>query len=361
MATKLLEKGQLVRSTYEVERFLGEGAFAEVYRVKHRFLGRQAMKVFKMDGITSADTEAMLGEAILLSQMGHPNIVRVFDANVTDTSRGPRGFFTMEYVAGGNLEQFWRSHGSRYVPTETSVNILQQVCRGIAVAHEEKPPIVHRDIKPENILVGYDGGGLRARISDFGLARRVNPMTLLASTKGTPKFKAPEALKDLNNDSCAADVWSLGMTLYLLLADRLPFGDGEPHYDIRPIAPSRVNAQVDAALDRIIYKSLSLDLKERYGSAAALLIDLERWSSRATAKPPMVAGASDMSKTALGERSPDNASDAHRLADQALRIARQRGRLAEAADLMEEAFNKLPALRDEHAARVKLWRRGIVM
>src|SRR5262249_54963080 len=119
---RLLREGHQVRGTYEVERFLGEGAFAEVYRVRHRFLGRQAMKVFKMVGITIEETEQMLGEAIMLSRIGHRNIVRVFDADVTETVRGACGFFTMEYVAGGSLEQFWRSHGSRFVPVETAVD-----------------------------------------------------------------------------------------------------------------------------------------------------------------------------------------------------------------------------------------------
>ena len=74
----ILKDGQKIREAYEVEKFLGEGAFAEVYRVRHRFLGRQAMKVFKRTGLTAAETEEMLGEAILLSQIGHPNIVDYF-------------------------------------------------------------------------------------------------------------------------------------------------------------------------------------------------------------------------------------------------------------------------------------------
>src|SRR5207248_1113647 len=91
----LLEEGQVIRETYEVERFLGQGAFAEVYRVKHRFLGRQAMKVFKRVGMSIDEIHDMLGEAILLSRIGHPNIVRVFDANVLETQRGTCGYFTM--------------------------------------------------------------------------------------------------------------------------------------------------------------------------------------------------------------------------------------------------------------------------
>src|SRR5512141_1233487 len=97
----LINEGQVVRDTYEVERFLGEGAFAEVYRVKHRFLGRQAMKVFKQVGMTAAEAEVALSEAIILSRLGHPNIVRVFDAGTLDTKGDTRGYVTMEYVAGG--------------------------------------------------------------------------------------------------------------------------------------------------------------------------------------------------------------------------------------------------------------------
>jgi serine/threonine-protein kinase len=81
---RLLEEGQVIRETYEVERFLGEGAFAEVYRVQHRFLGRQAMKVFKRVGMSLDEIHEMLGEAILLSRINHPNIVRVFNADVLD-------------------------------------------------------------------------------------------------------------------------------------------------------------------------------------------------------------------------------------------------------------------------------------
>src|ERR1700694_1341196 len=112
---RLLEDGLMIGDTYEVERFLGEGAFAEVYRVKHRFLGRQAMKVFKRSGLSLEDMHEMLGEATLLSRIGHPNIVRVFDANTLTAPRGECGYFTMENVSGGSLQKFWQSHGNQFV------------------------------------------------------------------------------------------------------------------------------------------------------------------------------------------------------------------------------------------------------
>src|SRR5689334_13919901 len=121
----LFSEGLVIRDTYEVERFLGQGAFAEVYRVKHRFLGRQAMKVFKRVGMSLDQIQEMLGEAILLSRIGHPNIVRVFDANTVETKNGTCGYFTMEHVPGGSLDKFWRSHGARFVPIETTLDVIK--------------------------------------------------------------------------------------------------------------------------------------------------------------------------------------------------------------------------------------------
>ena len=192
---QLLAEGTTIRDTYEVERFLGEGAFAEVYRVNHRFLGRQAMKVFKQTNLSVEEVTKMLGEAILLSRIGHPNIVRVFDANTVETEYGTSGFFTMEYVPGGTLDKFWRSYGTKHVQVATCVDIMKQICRGLCVAHSANPPIIHRDIKPQNILVGYEADGLRARLSDFGLAKEVNPLTLLATAAGTLSFKPPEVFR----------------------------------------------------------------------------------------------------------------------------------------------------------------------
>ena len=262
---QLLAEGTKIRDTYEVERFLGEGAFAEVYRVNHRFLGRQAMKVFKQ---TSADVDEvvkMLGEAILLSKIGHPNIVRVFDANTVETKQGTCGFFTMEYVPGGTLDKFWRSYGTKRIPVETCVDLMKQICRGLSVAHNANPPIIHRDIKPQNILVGYEADGLRARLSDFGLAKEVNPLTLLATAAGTLSFKPPEAFSgNRHSDSAAGDIFALGVTLYLLLTDELPFhvdADLGWEQDVKkwkiPDKPSDWNVGVNPKLDRIVMKWIS--------------------------------------------------------------------------------------------------------
>jgi eukaryotic-like serine/threonine-protein kinase len=365
----LLCEGQEIRHAYVVERFLGEGAFAEVYRVKHRFLGRQAMKVFKAEGLSAHEIEQMLSEAIILSRIGHPNIVRVFDADVAETAHGSFGYFTMEYVAGGSLDDFWRSHGGQFVPVTTAVEIMRQVCRGLAVAHSDSPPVIHRDIKPHNILIGYDPDGIRARVSDFGLAKHVNPLTLMASARGTRCFKAPEAFRDPKSDSSAGDVWALGSTLYLLLTDRLPYsalGDMDKFdsssFD-RPMIPaSRLNILVDASLDQIISCALDLDAAKRYASAGEMLKDLDLWRPREISATMKLGSSPDASKSAMGPGGTSfDEQQAQTMARDAIAMSRQLGKLSVAADLMEEAFNKWPNLRKQYEYQLQLWRKGIAM
>ena len=362
----LLRDGQIIRETYEVERFLGEGAFAEVYRVRHRFLGRQAMKVFKNTDMTLQEIEEMLGEAILLSQIGHPNIIRVFNANIFESDGKTLGFFTMEYVPGGSLDRCWQSYQRSFMPVAEAVEILKQVCSGLAVAHAEDPPIVHRDIKPQNILIGYDAGGMRVRVSDFGLAKRVNPLTLLASAQGTLSFKPPEAFE--NMDSCAADVWSLGTTLYLLLTDTIPhpcLDDRDIHDSarfIKPLRPANVyNIQVNPSLDRILARCLATSPEERYANAGEILQALSQWEPTGPPNAPSAETAAETSKTALGKQQSPGGITAQEGIKRAIELARDPRKLVIAADLLEEALTKAPTLRGQYESQLKLWRRGVCM
>ncbi len=399
----LLREGQVIRDTYKVERLLGSGAFAEVYRVDHRYLGRQAMKVFRQVGMSSEQLHDALGEAMLLSGMGHPNIIRVFEANTVETDEGVCAYFTMEYVAGGTLHNFWSSHGDAFMPIQTAVDVMRQISRGLAVAHRESPPIVHRDITPHNILVGYSGSGLHVRISDFGLAKKVSALTLLASSQGTIAFMAPESLLHPHLSSVPGDVWALGAVFYLLLTDRRPYPQRSAGDPITAawntgtlVPPSEVRYAVDKTLDGIVTRALAFDSAKRYPSAAELLVDLEAWqpvkpaasepaaSEPAAPKPaapkpaaprpgaprpgaqgpgeqePGPAGEVAAGKNALGRSSPLDEATAVRMARQALAVATT-GQYGRAADLMEEALNTWPELRDQYASRIRLWRKGVTM
>ena len=363
----LLTDGEKVSETCTVERLLGEGAFAEVYRVQHRFLGRQAMKVFKTKGMTVDEIEEMLGEAVLLSRIGHPNIVRVFDANILEISGATYGYFTMEYVPGGTLDRYWRSYENKLMPVEEAVEIVRQVCCGLAVAHTEDPPIVHRDIKPQNILIGYDSGGMLVRVGDFGLAKRANPMTLMVSAKGTLGFKPPESLENL--DSCAADVWALGTTLYLLLTDRLPFpalddrSVSEASRFVQALRPASLyNIRVDPILDSIISRCLAVKQGDRYPNAKELLQYLTTWKPIPPDETPVSEGVGEGApKTVFGEYSPVDEAGVAATVKQAVKLSKEPGKLPLAADLLEEAMNKDPDLRKQYGSQLKLWRRGVSM
>ena len=256
---------------------------------------------------------------------------------------------------------------AQFVPIETAIDLIKQVCRGITQAHREKPPIIHRDIKPQNILVGYEADGLRARVSDFGLAKKVNPLTLLATAAGTLAFKPPEAFSEHKGDSCAADVWAIGATLYLLLTDRLPFempanvSWGSKNLFDKPVSPpSETNPDVRSSLglhrDEGAGKTSRRPLSDSQGTfdrLGRLATGDHRRNQRRKAlssEPSKAAGHAITADEEIGED----------LAQKALK-ARQAGRLAEAADLMEEAFNKSPELRQKYAHQVKLWRCGISM
>jgi serine/threonine-protein kinase len=362
----ILVPGQDVRDTYEVERLLGEGAFAEVYRVKHRFMGRQAMKVFKTPGATIDEIERDVSEALLLSVMKHPNVVEVYDVNVLKTSRGEFGYFTMTHMPGGTLERYWRSFGADLMPVEHAVDVVRQACRGLALAHLSSPPIIHRDIKPQNILVGFGVDGMHVRLADFGLAKAVNPLTLLASARGTMGFKPPEAFDDV--DSCAADVWALGTTLYLLLTDEMPFPMLGQHdvedaaRFLRPIRPPSIyNVNVDGGLESVIFRCLAAKPADRYSNARELLRDLEKWKPGYEALGTSVSQSPRGSKTAIAQRSLHDLKDeaGHALRE-AITMAEDPTRLMAAADLLEEAISKDPDLRLRYGSQLQLWRKGIM-
>ena len=320
--------------------------------------------------MTEREVLEALKEAILLNHLKHPNIVSVHDANVFDSAKGTCGYFTMEYVPGGSLDRFWRSFGSSLVPIETTVDIIRQVCRGLAMAHSSNPPIIHRDIKPQNILVGYENDGLRARISDFGLAKQVNPLTLLATAAGTLQFKPPETFLKAKADSCAADVWAVGVTTYLLLTDQFPVSvdpdlgwSNKDAFDKAVTVPSVWNGAVDTALEKIVMRCLMTHPSYRYANAKEVLDALDNWKTPViqNVPKPKKGDSSEMSKSLLGAHSPVDPEEGHRLVQQAIKKAKLDGRLIEAADLMEEAFNKSPSLRPKYANQVRLWRCGISM
>jgi len=362
----ILEEGQEIRETYVVERYIGEGAFAEVYRVRHKFLGRQALKLFKQPGMTQTDIMNMLKEATLLSKLGHPNIVRVFDANTLWIDGQERGYFTMELVPTGTLEDLRMRNPYGPVSAQRAVNATMQVLQGLEVAHSQTPPIIHRDLKPQNILFAESDAGTVAKVSDFGLATQVDPLTLMSCPAGTLAFKSPEALFAGGVDSVASDIWSVGVMLYQLLTDRMPYpptnewGWSQIAYK-NPHRPARTfNFEVDEALDAILSKCLKIEPHLRYDKVGSLLGDLRRWKPTRRPITSQIAMTLPDEKVARGnEKSPSPEQQrALELINAAEQLAREH-RLAEASRLGDEALSIWPSLAASWSHRIHLWRKGL--
>jgi len=129
------------------------------------------------------------------------------------------------------------------------------------------------------------------------------------------------------------------------------------------VTPSRINLDVDEMLDHIVMRALSREPSQRQADAGELLADLERWQTLRRSAPAAVksVGAPDDTKSALGSLRDEDDERGAGMARDALEMARSTGRLSEAADLMEQAMNICPDLRERHEYTVQLWRRGIAM
>ncbi|MCP4890534.1 MAG: serine/threonine protein kinase [Planctomycetaceae bacterium] len=210
---------------YQVMRKLGRGGMADVYVARQVSLGREvALKVLRSDYARDQDyVKRFRREARAAANLNHPNIVQVIDVG----NAGTNYFIAQELVDGENLRQTLDAVGT--VSLEDAIEVLVGVAAALEVASEAG--ITHRDIKPENIMRTSRG---IIKVADFGLARlgtdvaatKTN-LTQAGLTLGTPRYMSPEQVQGKPVD-VRSDLYSLGVTLYHLLAGRPPFEADDP-------------------------------------------------------------------------------------------------------------------------------------
>jgi WD40 repeat protein len=212
----VLEPGAMV-DHFRIVRVIGRGAGGVVYVARDTTLGRKvALKVVKPDALANDRAgEAFLREATITASFNHPHIVTIYA--VGEHAGAP--YLALEYLDGQTL--FERAAAQRPSSTET-VRYGLAIAQALAEAHAHG--VLHRDLKPENVYIARDG---RLRVLDFGVARRMEAVTdatslVPLSLAGTPAYVAPELWLG-DEPSSASDVWSLGVTLFELLANRPPF------------------------------------------------------------------------------------------------------------------------------------------
>jgi formylglycine-generating enzyme required for sulfatase activity/tRNA A-37 threonylcarbamoyl transferase component Bud32 len=274
--------GQTLNNHYHITALLGEGAMGEVYRATDTQTGQEvAIKVITQKlALNSEMLERFRREGEALHQLRHANIV----AFVEMFPLGQQQLIVMEYVAGGSLHKLI-SGGP--LPVDRAVRITLELSDALARAHHIN--IIHRDIKPDNVLIAHDG---TPKLTDFGIARLVSDTAHLTSTGtqlGTPYYMSPEAWEGKPVDA-QADIWSLGVVLYEMLAGQVPFsGDTlvtvmnrvltAPLPDLNSLRPD-----LPPQLMKIVQRMLARDKAERYRTMRQVAVDLEEVEAELKAK-----------------------------------------------------------------------------
>ena len=272
-----------------VEDELGEGGMGRVFRARDVRLGRDvAVKVLRRE--SAADPEfrdRFAREARTMARLEHPGIVAIHDFG---TAPAGDSYLVMQLVPGGSLAE----RGA--LPVSTAVSVARQLCDALAYAHGRG--VIHRDLKPQNVLVGDDG---RAKLSDFGIARLVEPpageraLTRPSVVMGTPGYLAPEARAGAPPDA-RADVFALGALLFYMLTGRDPDATEAASAGVAPLAggPAALSAALPAearALAPVIARAMAIDPARRTPSAGVLGAELDAASARlGAARPAAVAG-----------------------------------------------------------------------
>ncbi len=209
----------MIGGRYSLDREIGRGGMGAVWLGRDEVLGRMVAikRVGHQPGGTSPDLVRAEREARVAARVNHPHVVAVFDLVQEDDQQ----WLVMEYVEGHTLAELIRDEGA--MPPDRAAAILAQAAEALAAAHAAG--VVHRDVKPSNILVTPEG---QAKLSDFGLARAEADaaLTRTGMVTGSPAYLAPEIASG-QEVTAAADVWSLGATLFHTLSGRPPYDVGD--------------------------------------------------------------------------------------------------------------------------------------
>ncbi|MFO0841368.1 MAG: protein kinase [Gemmataceae bacterium] len=225
-------------------------------------------------------------EARHAARMAHRNLVKLYESDTIDGTH----FIAMEFIEGIDLAEYIRRKGK--LEPEEARRILIQACK--AIDHAFAMGVTHRDIKPSNFLLANDQGRTRVKLTDLGLARMINEeefrVTRAGTTVGTVDYMSPEQARDSSLADVRSDIYSLGCTMYHMLAGQPPFAEGGigeriyKHMAADPPDVRQLNPHVSVALWTVLRRMLAKHMDDRFQTPQEL-IDALRSISHADAQP----------------------------------------------------------------------------
>ena len=261
---------------YRVMGKLGAGAMATVFKARQLSLDRLvAIKVLPRKYSQNAEFIARFyAEGKAAATLNHPNIVSAYDVG----KAGEFHYFVMEYVDGVTVYDQIVKH--RRFSEADAIDITIQIAEALKHAHERG--LIHRDVKPKNIMFTKEGV---VKLADMGLAREMSDKEAAEAEAGkaygTPYYISPEQIRGEMEITPAADIYSLGATLYHMVTGNVPFEGKNPsdvmHKHLKtPLAPpDHVNPKLSAGFSQIIEMMMAKNVKDRYQNCRDLLTDLQ--------------------------------------------------------------------------------------
>ena len=267
--------GSVFGGRYRIREKIGSGGMSDVYLADDLTLSRPvAVKVLHSEYARDAGyIQRFRYEAQAAANLNHPNIVSVYDWG----NEGDAYYIVMEYVEGRELKDLLREQGA-FTP-ERAAEVAAEIAAALQFAHRRN--LVHRDIKPQNVIITPTG---QVKVMDFGIARAASGtgITQTGVVMGTAQYIAPEQAQGLSVDG-RADIYSLGIVLYEMLAGRVPFDDENPltvaYRQVRddPVPPSMIVPGIPPAMEAIVMKALAKNPANRYQTAQEFKADLLRF------------------------------------------------------------------------------------